>query len=142
MKSYLFSMMALMVTAGHSFAQKRTTPPPSVKDAFEKKFTGITKLHWSKEGKTGFEASFIRDNTAMSAVYDATGRLQETETAIAVNALPAPVIEYLQLHYKGSKIKETAKITKAGGVVNYEAEVNGRDLLFDETGAFIKSVKD
>ena len=142
MKSYLFSMMALMVTASHSFAQKGTTPPAAVKDAFEKKFTGITKLHWSREGKTGFEASFIKDNAAMSAVYDATGRLQETETAIAVNALPATVIEHLQTHYKESKIKETAKITKASGIINYEAEVNGRDLLFDEAGTFIKSVKD
>ena len=43
---------------------------------------------------------------------------------------------------KGKNIKEGAKITKADGTVNYEAEVNGTDVIFDASGKFIKEAKD
>ncbi len=39
-------------------------------------------------------------------------------------------------------MKEAAKITDAHGVVTYEAEVKGMDLLFDSAGKFLKEVKD
>jgi hypothetical protein len=35
-----------------------------------------------------------------------------------------------------------AKITKANGEVNYEAEVKGQDLIFDANGRFLKSIKE
>lgn len=44
--------------------------------------------------------------------------------------------------YKGKTIKEGAKITTADGTVNYEAEVDGKDVIFDTNGKFLKEVKD
>ena len=78
----------------------------------------------------------------MSALYDDNGNRQETETDINITDLPAAVTDYVSQNYKGEKIKETAIITKADGEINYEAEVNGMDLLFTKDGKFIKTAKD
>jgi hypothetical protein len=59
-----------------------------------------------------------------------------------VAALPANVVAYVKAHYKGAAIKEGAKITKADGTINYEAEVNKMDVVFDANGKFIKEAKD
>ena len=59
-----------------------------------------------------------------------------------VTELPANVLSYVKEHYKGKTIKEASKITKATGIVNYEAEVSGMDVIFDASGKFIKEMKD
>jgi hypothetical protein len=61
---------------------------------------------------------------------------------IKIDELPANAKAYVAKHYAGQKIKEAAKITDSKGVVTYEAEVKGKDLIFDNTGKFLKEVKD
>jgi len=48
----------------------------------------------------------------------------------------------LPKNIRAKKIKEAAKITDAKGVVTYEAEVTGKDLIFDASGKFLKEIKD
>ena len=78
----------------------------------------------------------------MSVLFTADGTMTESEMDIAVKELPAAVLSYVKEHYKGAVIKEGAKITKADGTVNYEAEINKTDVLFDEKGKFLKEVKE
>jgi hypothetical protein len=77
----------------------------------------------------------------MSALYEANGTMTESEMDIKVSDLPASVLAYVKENYKGKKIKEGAKITKSDGTVNYEAEVDGKDVIFDATGKFLKEMK-
>ena len=95
-------------------------------------------------GKEGgnFEAGFKKDSKEMSAVYQANGILMESETSIKESELPASVLNYVKSNYEGKKIKEPAKITKADGSINYETEVDGKDLIFDSKGNFLKVSKD
>jgi hypothetical protein len=58
---------------------------------------------------------------------------------VPVNDLPASVKEYVKEHKNGATIKEASRITDANGKISYEAEVKGRDLIFDESGKFIKA---
>jgi len=44
----------------------------------------------------------------------------------------------VKAHYPGAKITEAGKVTDAQGKTRYEAEVKGKDLLFDEKGEFVK----
>lgn len=114
--------------------------PSVVKQSFAKLYPGIT-AKWEKEsGK--FEAGFQKDKHTMSALFDATGTLTETELDIPVANLPVAIVGYMTKNYKGITIKEAAKITKAAGDINYEAAIKGKDLIFDEKGKFIKEVKD
>lgn len=78
----------------------------------------------------------------MSAVIDKNGTIVETETDIPISDLPELVLDYLKKQYPGAKIKGTAKVVNANGDVNYEAEVNHKDVIFDVNGKFIKEAKD
>ncbi|RFM26425.1 PepSY-like domain-containing protein [Deminuibacter soli] len=122
-------------------AQKKEATPVAAQAAFQKAYPGATKVKWGRED-ADYEVNFTAGGKELSAVYDASGTLKETEEDIRTAELPAPVAAYIKQHYKGASIKEAAKITRAGGEVNYEAEVNKTDLIFDKEGNFIKAVKD
>lgn len=132
-----------MFAGVYAFGQKIASSkvPSAVQSAFSKAFTGIADAKWEKE-KGNYEANFKQNGQKMSALFDANGAWLETETDIAINTLPATVVDYVNKNYKGEKIKEAAKLKMANGDNNYEAEVKGTDLIFDANGKFIKKVKD
>ena len=51
------------------------------------------------------------------------------------------VTAYVKEHYKGAKITEAGKVTDAKGKLSYEAEVHGKDIIFDENGNFVRAEK-
>ena len=124
-------------------AQKISTDkvPPSVKEGFAKLYPKATSVKWDKE-KTGYEASFDLNKVDNSVVLDANGKVLETEIAIKVTELPKIAAEYVAMHHKNAKVKETAKITDEKGVVTYEVGLKGKDLIFDSKGKFLKEMKD
>jgi hypothetical protein len=137
-------MIVVMLVGAFGFfanAQKidAAKVPAAVKAAFAKQFPGIV-AKWEKEdGK--YEAGFKQNGTTMSALFESNGTMTESEMDIKVTDLPATVLAYVKEHYSGKKIKEGAKITKADGTVNYEAEVAGKDVIFDANGKFLKEMK-
>lgn len=139
----LVMMSALIAAIGFSACAQKIDAakvPAAVKAAFEKQYPGVT-VKWEKEdGK--FEAGFKQNGNTMSALFEANGTMTESEMDIKVADLPAAVLSYVKDHYQGKSIKEGAKITKADGTVNYEAEVDGKDVIFDAAGNFLKEVKD
>jgi len=137
MKNLLGLFFALSVTiAACGQKLKEKDVPAAVKEAFQKQFGGAKEVEWEKEeGK--FEVEFEQNHKEMSAVFTASGALEETEVEIKKEELPASVLSYVSQNYKGEKIKEAAKITKANGEINYEAEVKGKDLMFDANGNFL-----
>lgn len=128
----IFVLMGGVVAV--SFAQKVADAkvPAAVKAAFAKNHPGL-KAKWEME-KQNYEAEFTSKGIETSEVYAASGSLMETEVSIKSTELPTAVLAKL----KGMKIAETAKITKADGTVQYEAEVKGKDLLFDAKGNPVK----
>lgn len=128
----IFLLLGVMVTA--TFAQKAAAAkvPAAVKTAFAKNHPGV-KVNWEKE-KQNYGAGFSVNGKETSEVYAVSGSLIETEVAIKSSEFPAAVMAKL----KGMKVAEAAKITKADGSVRYEAEVKGKDLLFDANGTPVK----
>ncbi len=129
----LLGLLGLMISAGYAQKVKADQLPAAIKAAFAKNHPGLTKVSWEME-KKDFEAGFTLNGKETSEVYAANGALLETEVSITVAELPTAVKAKL----KGQKIAEAAKITKANGTVVYEAEVKGKDLLFDTQGNSIK----
>ena len=78
----------------------------------------------------------------MSTVIDKSGTIVETEIQISVSELPVVVRDYMKKNYPGLKIEDAARIVRSNGEVNYEAEVHGKDVVFDVNGKFIKEMKD
>jgi len=138
MKKLALMMVAAMITS-LTFAQKlqeKGVPAP-VKTAFQKQYPNAKETKWEKENDN-YEADFEIEETDYSVLMDASGNILETELEISIDALPANVKNYVSKNYSGKKIKEAAKITDAKGTVTYEAEIKGKDLLFDSNGNFIK----
>ncbi|MDE3145366.1 MAG: PepSY-like domain-containing protein [Bacteroidota bacterium] len=139
MKQIIFIFVLMIAADLH--AQNKSTIPNVIKSSFATAFPNSTKVKWGKEDKD-YEADFVQGGKKMSALFDASGKLKETESSISKNELPANAIPYFNQHYTNVAIKETAKITKAGGEINFEIGTKGKDILFDTAGNFIKEVKD
>jgi len=137
MKKMLILLAAITIVMNCN-AQKDI--PATVKSTFQKQYPDIKKVKWEKE-QNNYEASFETNEINHSVLIDASGKIVETEVEINLEALPTSVKDYVAKNYAGNKIKEAAKITDANGAVTYEAEVKGKDLLFDSNGVFIKESK-
>lgn len=140
---HVMMMMAASLMTGSAFAQKmqENDIPAVVKSALQKAHPDAKGIKWEKEGDN-FEAEFEQGKTEQSVVLNAQGSILETEVEIAVAELPQKAKDYVATNYKGQALKEAAKITDAKGVVTYEAEIKGKDLIFDAAGTFLKEIKD
>jgi len=131
-----------MLVAVTSFAiaqnVKSTAVTEAAKSALLKKYPEATKVTWEKE-KGNFEANWGgKSGEDMSVVFTPAGVFVEQVAAISPAELPSGVTAYVKHHYKGAKVTEAGKVTDAKGATMYEAEVHGKDLLFDDKGNFLK----
>ena len=53
-------------------------------------------------------------------------------------SLPLKIKNYMQENYKNIKMIGATKITRATGEIQYEVEMNGKELFFTKDGEFIK----
>ena len=115
--------------------------PAAAKTALMNKYPAATKVTWEKE-KGNFEANWGgKDGEANSVLFTPAGDFLEIVESIPVNELPASALAYLKTHYKSAKVKEAGKVIDKQGKIFYEAEVNGKDVIFDQKGNFVKVEK-
>jgi hypothetical protein len=140
MKKISFLSMAIVALFGTIAAQNSSAVkvPTTVKQAFLKKYPGATKVTWERE-KGNFEANYGgKSGEDTSVVFTPGGAFVEEVDAIPVKSLPASVGSYVKAHYNGAKITEAGHVTDASGKTSFEAEIKGKDLIFDESGNFVK----
>ncbi|PWT75184.1 MAG: hypothetical protein C5B59_09505 [Bacteroidetes bacterium] len=139
----LTPLLALVCTGLSAYSQKidASKVPDTVKTLFAKLYPAATGQSWELE-KGRYEVEFKQNGTAMALVFKPDGTLTETEMGIKTDELPSKALSYIQEHYRGKQIKEASRITKARGEINYEAEVDGKDVIFDASGKFLKVEKD
>jgi hypothetical protein len=143
MKKYFVTVAITSIFIAGAYAQdmKKDNVPANVKAECLKRFpeSAKAKVSWEKE-KGNYEANWGgksgEDNAAM---FTPVGVFIELVKAIPVNQLPSAAIKYVKVHEKGATIKEAGLVTDPNGVVTYEAELKGKELIFDKTGTFIKS---
>jgi hypothetical protein len=140
MKRIILFSAAILFAANFAFAQdlKSEDVPTMVKAALAKKYPKATKVTWEKE-KGNYEANWGgKSGEDTSVQFTPAGNFVEEVNAIPVSQLPASVSTYVKAKYKGAKIREAGKVTDAKGRKMFEAEIKGKDLLFDEKGNFVK----
>lgn len=142
MKLFL-AIFAVMVASGCVDAQKlkEAQVPAPVVSAFHKMYPAVTDYDWYNEDGN-YEAEYEINKMEAAVVFDANGNLTETEKEIPVKDLPAACADYVSKNYSGAAIKEASEITDAKGVKTYEAEIKGKDIVFDAKGNFLKEEKD
>ena len=140
MKKAAFILPVIIAFAASTYAQdiKTKDVPAAVKEALIKKYPKATKVSWEKE-KGNYEANWGgKSGEDTSVQFTPVGAFVEEVDAIPVSQLPAEVAAYVKAHYNGAKIKEAGKVTDASGKHFFEAEIKGKDLIFDESGKFVK----
>lgn len=135
MKKFMFVIGIVTFLGSSVFAQKYNNIPDVVKRVLAKNYPNAKSVKWDKED-ANFEASFKMNDLDNSILFDVKGNVLESE--VAIKELPKNVLEYLNKNYPNQKVVESAKITNAKGVVTYEAEIKGKDLIFDANGKFLK----
>ena len=150
MKKTLGLVAILFALSTATFAQKNEeknegsehiTVPAVVKSALQKKYADAKHVTWEKENGN-YEANWGgKSGEDNSVQFTPSGNFIEMVKAISVSELPKPVFTYVKEHYNGAKITEAGKVTDAKGKLSYEAEVKGRDVIFDESGNFVKAEK-
>ena len=147
MKKTLGLALVLLAINGAAFSQEakegkeKITVPAIVKTALQNKYADAKNVTWEKE-KGNYEANWGgKSGEDNSVQFTPSGKFIEEVKAISPDQLPAGVISYVKEHYKGAKITEAGKVTDATGKIFYEAEVNRKDIVFDENGNFVKTEK-
>lgn len=121
--------------------KSKVNVPAAVKAALIKKYPNATKVTWEKENGN-YEANWGgKSGEDNSVQFTPSGSFIEIVNAIPVSQLPKATLDYVKVHYKGAKITEAGKVTDANGKTSYEAQVNGKVILFDESGNFVKAEK-
>lgn len=135
----IFILSLLIFFSGFSFAQKISADkvPAAVKSKFSSLYPATVIPVWEKENGN-YEAAFQLNKKKMSVLIDPMGNLKETETFIQVAELPAAAKQYVEKNKAGAKIAEASRIVDSNGRITFEAEVNGKDMVFDEKGNFVK----
>ena len=135
-------LIAVSATILYNMAEaqnlKPALVPAKVKTGLLKKYPEAKKATWEKE-KGNYEANWGgKSGEDMSVQFTPAGEFVEQVKAISISGLPAAVTNYVKIHYKGNKISEAGKVSNAKGETFFEAEVKGKDLIFDEKGNFVK----
>ena len=140
MKRFLLcGLTALLLTAAVCAQDLKTAQvPPAVREALAKKYPSAAKVGWEKE-KGNYEANWGgRSKEDSSVTFTPGAAFVEIVVAIPVGQLPAGVGVYVKQHYGAVKIKEAGRVVDSLGKVSFEAEIKGKDLIFDEKGNFVK----
>lgn len=122
-------------------AEKQVSVPALTKAAFAVKFPAATKVEWGIEKPGEYEAEFLLNKTATSALFDKKGTLLETESKMAESDLLPAIKSVLAKDYATYKIKAVEK-NEVKGVVKYEVVVEkgkkSSELIFDASGKLLK----
>lgn len=129
--------ISLTITAqGQSL--KASQVSQEAKAALAKKYPQANHVKWEKENGN-FEANWGGASGEDNSIqFSPSGNFVGMELAIKVNELPSSILGYVKTHYPGYAIKVAGKITDDQGKLTFEAEVKGKDLIFDSQGKYLR----
>ena len=139
-KLFALCICLFFLVIAYAFTPKEETPA-AAKTAFAAKFPTAQKVKWSIEKPGEYEVEFTFNKIESSALFDAAGKLLETEFEIKEGDLPQAAKATIAKDFAGYKLDEIEKSTDASGVVAYEMQAaRGKVkliLCFDGTGKLV-----
>lgn len=134
---------AFLVFIGIANAQTNIEIPTKVSDAFNAKYSGVTKYKTLTKNKS-FIFKFKYQKQRTEACFNKDGDWLYTSSAILVEDLPSEVFVKIKRTYMNSEISNVKKVIKPNGTTFiadvYSAE---KELVVEltDTGEIIKSEK-
>lgn len=107
--------------------------PLAIRAAFKKKFPSAEKVKW-ESGVGQFEAEFVMEDKTISAIFDDSGNLIETEEQIRMEDIPSHISQNLKNRIGDKKVRELKKVIRSRVMILYKLKIKNQEFLFDETG--------
>jgi hypothetical protein len=120
MKKVILVLMSVVFICSCLFAGN---PPAAVQKSFEKKFPGVAKVNWGKEGPGEWEAEFTFEGAEISANFAEDGTWLETEKEIRIDEIPKVVVEAINKKYPGWRVVEADRTETLKHGTIYEADL-------------------
>ena len=143
MKTFAFTAIAIWTIAACQPVKKEAAVPEKITTAFKTIHPNATDIRWIQEPSI-FEAKF-RDGEMQGAIsFNDQAEVVETEEVIREEQLPnhAGILDYIKSNYNGETIQRSEKIIKRDGIVMYELQITGKELIFDAEGNFSEEEPD
>ena len=129
--------------------QQNTTNPVVVVGSpmqifLAKRFPNAQEVFWDTLDN-GYSATFYDGRYDYKAQFDNTGRFQNTTMLIELDALPAPVTQFLKEKYKNAEIAIVQLVDNDANKtyhIELQSEANYFNLDFDASGKLLKETKD
>ncbi len=96
--------------------------PQAVKDAFAKRFPGVTVEGWEMDAQ--YEAEFTNNGKEVEVTFDAEGSITQIEYEIEVEDLPVNVKNSIMSTYPYCEIEEAERVEKPDGTILYEVSLS------------------
>lgn len=132
-KIILMLAIAGLITASYAQNLVSSEVPAAISKSFVKTHANIDSVAWSKSGEN-YLASYMVDHKHMTALYDVSGKLKQTEKQISLSKLPTPILKYVNDNYPGEMVKKALIITSSKGKTSYAINIKQMDLAFDSNG--------
>ncbi len=132
----LFAVMGMIAC---SYAQPLMTNdiPAKISKTFEKSHPKISQVEWIKVGDD-YKASFVDTDKNMAVLYNASGKVIETEKEVLISQLPTAVLKYVNDNYPGEVVQRKVLITNAKGRSSYELQIKEQALAFNSQGKLLQ----
>ena len=131
----------LLMSGSLLFAQYAHVAPDQVQQSFHKDYPAANNARWSQihgQWHANFTDQGPNDNGEMIAHYDRNGRHIESHIPYDQNDVPAPVMERLNMKYRGAHHYRFTRIEHSDGNEYFQIRLNshGRDrtVYMDEQG--------
>ncbi len=125
----IFAAVALLLATSAFAVNGPEKVSPKVKVAFEKSFTGASKVIWEKSDDFYF-AHFELDAKYMDAAYNEEGELLGVSRILATSHLPLNISMAIAGKYQGYTVAATVTEISYEGQTNYYVDVaNGKQVL-------------
>lgn len=141
MKKLFLLVTAIGMISLGACGQTEKEIPSAVKSSFAQKFPDASKVKWSQENDSEWEAEFKMKGTEYSANFDVQGVWMETEYEIKKSEIPTLVKATLDKEFAGFKIEEAeVSETKNGKVFEFmlEADETEMEVAIDAKGLVVK----
>jgi hypothetical protein len=136
-------LMAIVLTGSVILGQDlpASKVPAVVLQAFHSKFPGVKQVAWKLKAPT-YDAEFLVKGAEVTVKFDASGKWQETESAIPKGKVPAGVNESIAKRFGAYKVIETQDMQRADDPrTRYEIHLqNAKEIvkvLFYDDGTII-----
>jgi hypothetical protein len=109
-----------------------------------KRFPNAQEVFWDTL-ENGYSATFYDGKYDYKAQFDNTGRFQNTTMLIELDALPAPINQFLKEKYKNAEIAIVQLVDNDASKtyhIELQAAADYFILDFDESGKLLKEMKD